>query len=70
MATPAATLPAAGEYGETGAWSWIVTVDHAGPVEYPTSSPSGVVAPDGSWAYQAEPQGEQFFAYTIPLEND
>jgi cytochrome c oxidase subunit 1 len=28
MATPAATLPAAGEYGETGAWSWIVTVDH------------------------------------------
>ncbi len=49
---------------------WIVTLENAGSVDVPTASPSGVVASDGSWACQAEAQGEQFFAYTIPLEND
>jgi predicted amidohydrolase len=29
---------------------------------------SGVIAPDGHWAVQANPLGEQFFAYTISLE--
>jgi predicted amidohydrolase len=44
---------------------WIVTVDSCHPVELRCSAPSGVITPHGDWICQAEPQGEQFFAYTI-----
>jgi predicted amidohydrolase len=44
---------------------WVVTADSCTPTDLPCSAPSGVIAPDGSWVCQAEPQGEQFFAYTI-----
>ena len=40
---------------------WIVTVDNCAPETLPSSEPSGVVAPDGSWACRVAPQGEQFF---------
>ncbi|MBN1247776.1 MAG: carbon-nitrogen hydrolase family protein [Anaerolineae bacterium] len=46
---------------------WIVTVDSAHPVSLPCSAPSGVVAPSGDWACQAESQGERFFDFEIPL---
>lgn len=46
---------------------WIVTVDNCAPITIPCSSPSGVVAPDGSWACRTEPIGEQFFDYRIEL---
>jgi predicted amidohydrolase len=45
---------------------WIVTADSCTPTDLPCSAPSGVIAPDGSWACQTEPVGEQLFAYTIP----
>lgn len=44
---------------------WIVTADSAHPTTLPTSSPGGVVGPDGSWAVQAPRVGEQFFVHTI-----
>ncbi|MBN1582192.1 MAG: carbon-nitrogen hydrolase family protein [Anaerolineae bacterium] len=44
---------------------WIATTDSCTPIDLPCSAPSGVVAPDGSWACQVKAQGEQFFAYTI-----
>jgi predicted amidohydrolase len=47
---------------------WIVTVDNCHPVEFPCSSPSGVIAPDGRWACRTDPVGEQFFQFPIPLE--
>lgn len=47
---------------------WIVTVDNCDPQTLPCSAPSGVVAPDGSWAVKAEAIGEQFFHYPIDLE--
>lgn len=47
---------------------WIVTVDNAHPARWPCSSPSGVIAPDGQWAGQAAPRGEQFFAHTLVVE--
>jgi predicted amidohydrolase len=46
---------------------WVVTVDNCHPAHWPCSAPSGVVAPDGSWACQAAPQGEQFFVHTIAV---
>jgi predicted amidohydrolase len=46
---------------------WVVTVDNCHPAHWPCSAPSGVVAPDGSWACQTAPQGEQFFAHTIAV---
>src|SRR5439155_16184026 len=45
---------------------WIVTVNTC-EIDLPTSAPSGVLAPDGTWAYQAAPQGEELFAYTIEI---
>jgi predicted amidohydrolase len=46
---------------------WIVTVDNCEPATLPCSEQSGVVAPDGNWAFRSRPQGEHFFAYTIEL---
>ena len=45
---------------------WIVTVNTC-EIDLPTAAPSGVLAPDGSWVYQAAPQGEDLFAYTIDV---
>ena len=44
---------------------WIVTVDSCHPLELRCSAPSGVINPKGEWVCQAEPQGEQLFAYAI-----
>ncbi len=46
---------------------WIVTVDNCEPASLPCSEQSGVVAPDGNWAFRSRPQGEHFFAHTIEL---
>lgn len=46
---------------------WIVTVDNCAPTTLPCSAPSGVVAPDGSWACRVESIGEQFFNCRIEL---
>ncbi len=48
---------------------WIVVVDAGDPKGLRESNCySGVVAPDGRWVIQANPKGEQYFVYTIPLE--
>ena len=46
---------------------WVVTVDNCRPEELPCSSPSGVVSPQGEWAYKARARGEEFFCHTIEL---
>jgi predicted amidohydrolase len=46
---------------------WIVTVDSCYPPSLKCSAPSGVVAPDGTWACQADPWGEQYFVHDIEL---
>jgi predicted amidohydrolase len=48
---------------------WIVTVDSCYPLGLKCSAPSGVVAPDGTWAYQAEAWGEQHFVHDIDLDS-
>jgi len=47
---------------------WIVTVDSCHPLDLPCSAPSGVVAPDGTWACRARPQGFEHFVYTVELD--
>jgi predicted amidohydrolase len=49
---------------------WIVTVDSCSPLDLRCSAPSGVVAPDGHWACRVEPQGEQYFTYSIDPNAD
>lgn len=44
---------------------WIVTVDNCDPPTMPCAAPGGVIDPRGQWVCRTEPQGEQFFAYTI-----
>jgi predicted amidohydrolase len=39
----------------------VVTVDSCFPEDAPCSAPSGVVRPDGTWAYRAREQGEEVF---------
>lgn len=52
-----------------GAGLWAVAADAADPEGKKSSNcPSGVLGPDGRWAVQVEPKGEQFFAHTIELE--
>jgi hypothetical protein len=46
---------------------WIVTVDNCDPVNIPCSAPSGVLAPNGYWAYRAPSTGDHCFAWTIDL---
>lgn len=48
---------------------WIVTVDSSFPETLPTSSPCGVIAPDGSWAHKVNGHGEQMFTYAIDLSS-
>ena len=48
---------------------WVVTVDNCHPTNLHCSSPSGVVAPDGTWACLAEPVGLQYFLHTIDLDD-
>lgn len=48
---------------------WFIVVDAADPDGKKRSNcPSGVVGPDGHWAVQVKPEGEQFFAHTIEVE--
>jgi predicted amidohydrolase len=49
---------------------WVITVDNCHPVDLPCSAPSGAISPTGDWACRADPQGEQFFSYTIDLGQD
>jgi len=46
---------------------WIVTVDSCYPLNLRCSAPSGVVAPDGTWACRVEARGEHLFVYDIDL---
>ncbi len=46
---------------------WIVTVDNCDPPDIPCSAPSGVVTPEGRWAVQAPPRGEQLFVHDIEV---
>lgn len=39
----------------------IATVDNASPVTLPSSSPGGVIGPDGSWVIQTVREGEDMF---------
>jgi hypothetical protein len=48
---------------------WVVAVDAADPDgKKPSNCPSGVIGPDGRWAAQVEPKGEQFFVHTFEVE--
>ncbi|MEZ6069086.1 MAG: carbon-nitrogen hydrolase family protein [Pirellulales bacterium] len=47
---------------------WIVAADNCAPTTIPCSAPSGVLGPDGRWAAQAAPQGEEVVVYTIALD--
>ena len=46
---------------------WIVTVDNARPAKWPSSSPGGVVSPEGAWVRQAPRRGLQLFLHTLTL---
>jgi predicted amidohydrolase len=46
---------------------WIVTVDSSYPASMPCAAPGGVINPTGEWVCRTEPQGEQFFVYSIEL---
>jgi predicted amidohydrolase len=46
---------------------WIVTVNNGHAPGVPGGAPSGVLRPDGRWAFQPPPGGEQCFAYTIEI---
>jgi predicted amidohydrolase len=47
---------------------WIVTVDSSTPLHLPCSAPGGVISPQGNWVCRTEPQGSQFFVYTLQLD--
>jgi len=48
---------------------WVVTVDNCHPTDIPSSSPSGVISPDGDWVAKADPTGEQLFVHTIHIDD-
>jgi predicted amidohydrolase len=48
---------------------WIVTVDNSDPDTWPCSAPSGVVDPEGRWAYRARSRGEELFAFTVQIDD-
>jgi len=49
---------------------WIATVDSCHPEDLPCSAPSGIVAPDGTWACRVTDQGEAYFAHTIEIAEE
>jgi len=49
------------------AGAWIVTVDNAQPHTLDCSSPSGVLAPDGTWACRGPARGDHLFVHTLPV---
>ena len=44
---------------------WIVTVDNSFPAKWSSAAPSGVLSPDGTWAFKAKDVGDDFFSYEI-----
>ena len=50
--------------------TWIVVADNCHPTDMPCSTPSGVIDPRGDWVCRTEPQGEEFFAHTIDLDDE
>lgn len=46
---------------------WIVTVDNCVPQDIPSSSPGGIINPEGEWVVQLPPKGEHFFVHTINI---
>jgi predicted amidohydrolase len=46
---------------------WIVTTDNSYPTHLKSAVPSGVVAPDGTWACPTNYTGVQYFVYRIEL---
>jgi len=47
---------------------WIVTADNSYPLNLRSSSPSGVINPEGKWVCETEAKGVQYFSYTIEIE--
>lgn len=47
---------------------WVVTTDNSFPSRWPTSSPSGVLSPDGNWMTRAPEAGEHFFTCDLTVE--
>ncbi len=47
---------------------WIVTVDSCAPDDLDCSSPSGVLNPEGEWAFQAPVRHEALFCHEVLLE--
>ena len=45
----------------------IATVDNCRPENLLTSSPGGVVGPDGEWLFRLADRGEQVGAFTLDL---
>lgn len=48
---------------------WRITVNNCHPEQFICSSPYGILAPDGEWLCETEPQGLQYFASTIELRD-
>ncbi len=46
---------------------WIVTADNSHPLNLNSSSPSGVINPEGKWVCETEARGVQYFSYTIEI---
>ena len=49
--------------------TWVVTADNSYPENLNSSSPSGVIDPDGNWACPTKEKGVQYFVYTINLND-
>lgn len=47
---------------------WIVTADNCAPTNLQCSAPSGIVAPDGSWAAKGPNRGERVVIWGIELK--
>jgi len=47
---------------------WLVTVDSAYPPDLRCSAPSGILAPDGSWACRVADRGERFFVHDLVVD--
>ncbi len=47
--------------------TWIVTVDNCFPTNLPCAAPSGVIDPEGTFAYRAAAMGEEIFTYTLGI---
>ena len=47
---------------------WIVTTDNSYPANLRSSSPAGVLNPEGKWVCSSGAKGVQYFSYTIEIQ--